>query len=256
MINKNIFKILCSFAVLVLLGTTAQAQFKGGSGKGDTTITILNASFTDGTPVVQGGSGRGDFMAGVYLNALPLTLTNFKGYASNYDGELTWTTQSEKNVARFEVERSFNRKNFAPLAEVAAKGNTSGASNYSYSDKNVGETQKTVYYRLRMVDNDGSFKYSNVIAINFITKKLAVKGIMPNPVSSESFSANIVAVEAATTATIQILNMDGNAVYSEQVKLQKGNNTWNSNGLKLSAGAYFLEVRQGGNVDRMKFIKY
>jgi len=253
---NNILKSLCAFGLFVFLGTTAQAQFKGGYGKGDTTITILNVSFTDGTPVVQGGSGRGDHMAAIYTNALPLTLTSFKGNANNYNAVLNWTTQSEKNVSRFEIQRSFTRKNFTAIGEVTAKGNTTVATNYNFTDVNVGETQKTAYYRLRMIDNDGSFKYSNVIAINFVTKKLAIKAILPNPVNTDNFAANIVAVDAASMATVQILNVDGMVVFSEKVQLQKGNNTWNNNGLKLQAGTYIFEVSQGGNVDRMKFVKY
>lgn len=108
---------------------------------------------------------------------LPLKLLSFKGYLLNQTVKLEWTTSSEINTKEFIVERSSNRMIFAPVDTVTAAGNSNSIRNYSAED--LSPLQGISFYRLKMVDLDGSFTYSNIILIAF-TKSNTV-AVFPNP---------------------------------------------------------------------------
>lgn len=238
---------------ILLTGLTVNAQYLGGSGKGDTTITILNVSFDDGSPVVLGGSGRGETMAGLYLNTLPVLLSSFTGKAQNLNAELTWVSVSEKNVSRYEVEKSTNKRTFSFVGSVAAAGTSNNDITYSFTDYQAGDAQSVVYYRLKMIDMDGNYKYSNVVSVKFQQKKIVIQSITPNPVTSESFSAMVTLPDNTVPAIITIYSSNGTALYTEQV-IAKSTYQWTYRGEALSAGLYVFELRQGTNIGRMKFV--
>jgi len=238
---------------ILLTGFSVNAQYLGGTGKGDTTITILNASFDDGSVIVNGGSGRGETMAGVYLNTLPIVLSSFTGKAQNMNAELTWISVSEKNVSRFEVEKSTNKRTYSFVGSVAAAGNSSNNITYNYTDFQAGDGQPVVYYRLKMIDMDGNYTYSSVVTIKFAQKKIVVKSITPNPVISETFTAMVTLPDNSAPVTFTIYSANGTAMYSEQV-VAKSTYQWTYKGEALTSGMYVLEVRQGTNTDRIKFV--
>ncbi len=94
---------------------------------------------------------------------LATSLLNFT--ATNVSGkvQLNWQTTSEINNNYFEVEKSINGVNFSAAAKVAAT-NKNGINKYAYTD--VSPNTGSNYYRLKQVDNNGSFKYSSVVYIN------------------------------------------------------------------------------------------
>ncbi len=111
---------------------------------------------------------------------LPLTLLSFNAIKQQNDVLTEWQTTSEINVSHFELERSTNGVNFISIANINAT-NSSTINNYRFTDVNVmlNNPGKQYYYRLKMVDKDGQFKYSNVTVINIATGD-PIK-IYPNP---------------------------------------------------------------------------
>ncbi|MDO6433336.1 T9SS type A sorting domain-containing protein [Flavitalea sp. BT771] len=97
-------------------------------------------------------------------NTLPVTLTGFTA-RSNGDGtaQLTWETAMEQNASRFEIERSADGSSWSKIGSVNAKGNSASVSGYGFTDMSL--LSGTSYYRLKMVDLDGSAVYSEVKAI-------------------------------------------------------------------------------------------
>lgn len=75
---------------------------------------------------------------------------------------LTWRTGDEINVASFVVERSLNNTNFEKIGELLAQGSN---SEYMYEDTNVAASLDTYYYRLKIVNRDGSFQYTDSITV-------------------------------------------------------------------------------------------
>ncbi len=92
---------------------------------------------------------------------------------------LAWATASEKNSARFEVERSSDGVRFSKVAEVAAAGSSGTSYAYALLDAGLPARVPTLYYRLRQVDLDNSFNYSPVRIVAL--KTATGLALFPNP---------------------------------------------------------------------------
>jgi hypothetical protein len=93
---------------------------------------------------------------------LPISLLDFTGRLGSNGIVLDWSTSSEQKSRHFILEKSADGTNFSQLAIVAAAGNSNTKRSYNYVDKKVAEYN---YYRLKMVDLDGKFTYSNTVSI-------------------------------------------------------------------------------------------
>lgn len=114
-------------------------------------------------------------------NPLPVELVAFTAKAQGTAAvALAWRTASEKNSAYFEVERSLNGTDFGKMATVRAQGNTVATSNYSLLDAQLPTAAKTLYYRLRQVDQDGTATYSSVQSVA-LAGRTALLTLSPNP---------------------------------------------------------------------------
>src|SRR6202012_2934437 len=94
---------------------------------------------------------------------LPITLLQFNGRLDNNNAVLTWSTSSEQNSKTFEIDRSFDGTVFLPIGNVAAAGNSTSTRNYTFTDPSL--TRDTNYYRLKEIDLDDHFTYSNVVLV-------------------------------------------------------------------------------------------
>jgi len=102
----------------------------------------------------------------VYGNAV---IVDFQGDPGNNKVTLHWATISEVNCKTFEIERSLNNTDFKKIGSLRAIGNSTSRQEYSFEDKNVFKTtslSRTFYYRLKVIDVDGSFRlHSEVISV-------------------------------------------------------------------------------------------
>lgn len=132
---------------------------------------------------------------------MPLDLLNFKSTRIDNRTELVWRTANEVNTQNFEVESSTEGINFKKIASINTHNKSS--NNYSYTDiKDYNST--VVYYRLKMVDLDGKFSYSDIASVYLDDKDLKVKTIYPNPSSDQ---VNIV-INSNSEQPIQVLLKD------------------------------------------------
>ena len=117
--------------------------------------------------------------------ALPVTLTSFKAKnLENKSTELTWETEVEENSNSFEIERSQDGRSFEMVGNVLAKGDSNSATKYRFIDR-ISVFNSVYYYRLKMIDNDGTFEYSTIIAVRFSAiNELAIQNLHPNPAKS------------------------------------------------------------------------
>lgn len=138
-----------------------------------------------------------------YGVAAPLSWTAFSAKRLNADVELQWKTELEYNLDRFVVERHLDVGSWQPVGAVTAY-NSATPSTYTYTD--AGAPQDNLYYRLRAEDFDGTYEYSNVVAL------AAVKGthlrILPNPAGS---FADLLLEEGAH---VQIFDAYGHTLYN------------------------------------------
>jgi len=117
---------------------------------------------------------------------LPVTLTSFNAAVINCKTELSWNTSAEDNLKNYELEMSTDGINYDLLTTVDAKGVNGKGSNYSYS---YTAKNGTTYYRLKSVDLNSSYAFSNVAKVTKDCGKVSVN-VYPNP-ASELISIDI-----------------------------------------------------------------
>lgn len=170
---------------------------------------------------------------------LPVELVYFTATVRNNQAHLEWLTASELDNDRFEVERSLDARSFEKVGTVKGKGTTSLETKYTFTDRTP--VQGTVYYRLKQVDTDGQFAYSNVIAVNAkgLARELATQAY-PNPFQ-DVIKVTLMAPEAQE-AVMTIYDMNGRRVVNKDVQLDAGVNRLELNLEQLQSGMYILKV--------------
>ena len=111
-------------------------------------------------------------------NPLPVTLSSLTAICEENKILIEWTTESEINNDYFILEKSFDAITFFELTTISGNGNSSVTNYYSYYDKQPSSTP--AYYRLKQVDFDGEFAYSNIIS-SPVCNSIGNFNIYPNP---------------------------------------------------------------------------
>jgi uncharacterized repeat protein (TIGR01451 family) len=181
--------------------------------------------------------------------ALPVTLTRFDAKAAGLDAKLSWTTAQEKNNDRFEVERSADGVSFEKIGQVAGHGTVSTTQQYAYTDATAARFGRTVYYRLRQVDFDGTPAYSAVQAVSFGDVAEAV--LYPNPATAE---LNVRLPFSADPLTgVTVYSAVGQQVLTQAVE---GRQDLSLDVRKLPAGTYLLRLQTAsGKTLTRRFVK-
>ncbi|MBN8853186.1 MAG: hypothetical protein BGO55_13380 [Sphingobacteriales bacterium 50-39] len=194
-----------------------------------------NGQHSCSAPVVYGPSTLTTSNSGlVPWNTLPVILSGFTA-AVNGGGsvKLGWETKMEQNSSRFEIERSATGSSWSTVGTVQANGNSSNTSSYSYTDGSP--LQGANYYRLKMIDLDGSAVYSEVKVVE--TAAVSHISFFPNP-ARDYVNVTLGGMNAAT-ATVRIINQAG-AVLQEK-KAQAGT-TVTFSLQQYTTGFYILSV--------------
>ncbi len=177
-----------------------------------------------------------------YTSTLPITLVSFKGEKQGSANKLAWETATEINSAGFELQRSSDGIIFAPLDFVKAHGerhNSNETNHYSFVDTKP--APGTNYYRLKQIDRDGSFEFSEVIAVKGDRiNKLQLISVYPNPVKDV---LNIKLETPVTQkATMIICDAAGKVLIRQSVRLAEGESTFDLPVSVLASGNYFVKI--------------
>lgn len=179
---------------------------------------------------------------------LAVRFLNFEGSVDDKKVNLDWTTGKEANTDHYEVERSTNNVDFTTIGSVPAT-NSSQENTYHFTDEDpqVGNN----YYRIKEVDSDGRFTYSEVIRINY-PNTLQMQ-VFPNP-ATNNIQIQLSGVQADQQATLSIRNIMGSVVKRLPVTLS--NQKIDVNISSLSSGTYILSIYGNQFVINKKFVKY
>lgn len=180
--------------------------------------------------------------------SLPVELVSFHATPLRDAIELSWTTTSETNNDGFEIEKSEDGITWKKMFFQKGKGTTDLMNDYQYSDLNplVGVN----YYRLKQIDFDKKFEYSQIVAIDFFQKKSHTT-ISPNPFKEK---VKIELSKSFTTDTkIYIFNSLGKNMGSLVFEKDTTNQVFDVSFLKN--GFYFFQITQGQNFFIHKIIK-
>jgi hypothetical protein len=189
--------------------------------------------------------------------ALPVELKFFMGETDGVVNTLYWTTLSEINTMTFVVERSFDAVNFEAIGTVAAAGNSNLELSYSLIDEHpqIGNN----YYRLKTIDIDGSFEYSEIINLKITEDDLpATDGILkiyPNPTNG---LLNIqYQASHDVQLDLQIYDVTGRNMLNKKAQVTRGINIIPVNAHQLANGMYILNLLDPDRQERhqAKFVK-
>lgn len=168
---------------------------------------------------------------------LPVTLARFGGSLLDNAVSLSWTTSEEAGASHFDIERSTNAREFVQLGRVQAKGNSAASQQYQFLDNRPEAGDN--YYRLRMVDKDGSFEYSRVIVIDNGPGSVAFE-LLGNPASNREIRFLL---KNEHSAQVRLTDMSGKSIGFSL------SHTGNEFTLKpkggLSSGLYILSLQRG-----------
>ncbi|MCB9360012.1 MAG: choice-of-anchor J domain-containing protein [Flavobacteriales bacterium] len=176
-----------------------------------------------------------DFIIGASQGVvvLPITLSKFEVICNNGLTELEWTTSSETNNDYFIIQRSENGKNFEDIDIVNGAGNSAIELNYSLVD-DASLNNDISYYRLKQVDFNGKFAYSNIVASSCYDVNSSAATIYPNPAqnyftftytNSNKFRSNLHVFITNTIGEIVLQKSFSSAPYlKENINIESLNN--------------------------------
>jgi len=189
------------------------------------------------------------FENGECASTLPV---EFLGLTATNEGDynlLTWKTLTEQNSDFFEVQKSKDGVSFGRIGTVDAAGTSLQARSYDFSDN---EPFISSYYRLRMVDLDGSFTYSN---IEHVTTRLE-DDIAVFPVPAKDLITLVYDSDNTSTVVINVLDAIGQSLLTRQEGTAQGINTFQLDISQLAAGSYFVNVLDDSGVSKVRpFVK-
>jgi hypothetical protein len=228
-------------------------ELKGGNPTaivtGDVSLTIT-IDITN-TPRIYNSMGAYDLTL-----VLPVKLTSFQANKSKNDVALSWVTASESNNKGFELERSDDGRSFRTIAVVKGKGNAQTTQKYSFIDKDAfaPAIQKMLYYRLKQIDFDGKYFYSNILIISNNENVQLAGTVYPNPVKDQcSLQLPII---VTGTIGITITDMNGKEMINRNVELTETSDKVSINQLSgLQPGIYFVKLTNAATTVVSKFIK-
>lgn len=193
---------------------------------------------------------------GSQTTLLPIELLSFTATKSGQtDALLEWSTAVEKNADHFELERNMEGSRLWEKAgQVAAVGESNTPQKYSFLDQNIPlhKTRKnTASYRLKMVDMDGAYKYSNIESVLFNPKTVTIT-TYPNP-TSDFINIKWHAISSTNEiATLEIFDLSGKLMLSKQITV---NTAIQENIGDFPSGTYQLFVHHNRDLYSDQFVK-
>jgi len=184
---------------------------------------------------------------------LPVELVAFEGQERDCKVQLSWQTASETNSEYFIIERSADGVQFAEVGRVNAAGESQTLVNYHFSD--IGASLLT-YYRLKQVDIDGTYAYSDIIKVDTDCTDSAgdILDVYPNPVRNNMHLRLYSNTHEKTN--IVVMSMEGRVLFKKEFVLAEGPNVIDCDVTNLAAGAYFVRLEGvHSHSNAYKFIK-
>ncbi|GAB4199447.1 MAG: hypothetical protein Fur0023_01780 [Bacteroidia bacterium] len=205
-----------------------------GTWPGVTAGTQNATTSTGAVTLPDGGNATSYWVLSCSQKPLPIELVSFNAVCQNNGANLIkWTTATEVNADKFEIQKSNNAVDFQTIGTIQAQYPYGG--NYSYTDntKNAGIT----YYRLKMIDKDASFKYSDIINVdNNQCKNIRTQVY--------AYGKNIVVnVNTSSNQTMRALVYDaiGRTLLDKPIEVNEGNNTFQWP-MEVAQSIYFVKL--------------
>ncbi|MEY3416458.1 MAG: hypothetical protein RL060_569 [Bacteroidota bacterium] len=215
-------------------------------------IQVCRNSAGSATPIANSGSA----IVSSTVCSSPLPVLFGKFYASNKsDGnDVFWETSQEFNNDHFDLERSHDGINFEKITEVKGQGTKTSTTSYLYNDTEV-DALSPVYYRLKQVDVEGKFEYSNVIFLNGAEGNSAIE-IFPNPLEVGTTLNARFGKEDEGKATVSLFDLSGKLIHDYLMEHVQSGGIYaiEDKNLLLVKGTYLLQIKTLQHVYNQKIV--
>jgi hypothetical protein len=236
-----------------------------------TATSTGSISWFAGLPSYSVADGSNNVITGTRLTIpselsaipLPVELTSFTSKLLNDKIQLNWVTKTEVNNYGFNVERSINEGEWNSIGFVEGHGTSTSPKEYTFSDKDIYTGGSKFQYRLKQIDNDGSFEYSDVIEVEVVPAQFELSQNYPNPFNPSTTIRFSLPKE--TQLKINIYNMLGELVntiaegtyeagYHKVTFSAKSGSTSGGNASPLPSGAYIYRIESPDFVQVKKMV--
>ncbi len=202
-------------------------------------------------------ASRGIAVLTVTGSVVPVELTSFTANTNGSNVNLNWSTGTEINNSGFEIQRLKdskieNNKDWEIIGFVTGNGTTTETQSYSFTDDNLGSGK--YLYRLKQIDFDGTFEYSNEVEVIInVPEKFELSQNYPNPFNPSTKIKYQIA--DSNPVSLKIYDVLGNEVVSLVNEVQSsGNYEVTFDASLLSSGTYFYKLQAGSFVETKKMI--
>ncbi len=215
------------------------------------TVVTLGKGESDVAPAVNPATelAIASYDFGFKASVLPVELIAFTGSTDDCKVTLKWSAASEVNFSHYEIQRSIDGRSFSKIGEVIS-GGTSINADYSFVDTKP-DTEN--YYRLKMVDLDETFEFSNMINLEVDCQKNRNLKIYPNPLVGAQLTVEL--YTESLNMMLVITDLSGKIMQSFVVDTDFGQNTLRLDTGNLPNGTYFIYDSSNPEAKTAKFIK-
>lgn len=178
------------------------------------------------------------------ISIIPVELTSFTASVVGSDVKLLWETASELNNSGFSIERKYSNTEFMEVGFVPGFGTTSEPKSYSFTDNNL---RSGIYsYRLKQIDFDGTFTYSDEVNVEVIAPaSFSLDQNYPNPFNPSTRISFSLAVDSKVSLKIfDILGQEVTSLINQD--LTQGVHTYDFNAAGINSGVYFYKLEATG----------
>jgi hypothetical protein len=211
-----------------------------------TSCMIINVKANIPSYIIQLSSQIGDdgeqTNASFNCRSLPIQLFQLNSLSKKTAGlNVEWKTQNESNTDYFEVYRMYhgNQSAWMKVGKVEAAGVSHDEITYNFLDNSYAKAEK-IYYRIKQVDQNGSFTYTDIKSIDLKENGLVKLSGFPNPIQNIYH----LAFNSPSDASIQIEVIDllGKVAFKQKASAVKGYNQYDLEMKDVAAGTYFVKV--------------
>lgn len=173
----------------------------------------------------------------------PVRLLGFNARQDDDHVKLAWSVTEETKLSRYEIERSAEPRGFKSIGTVAARGNANASGNLDYSFRDPSALMSTQYYRLKMVDQNGTANHSNIVrvvpgAAEALALSTFSQSAYQNTIDMDLWAADVM------VATIEVRDMQGRLVMSlPHQNLVAGQNPVRIDLSDKAAAAYLISIK-------------
>lgn len=229
--RKILLKIL---AVAVLFSFPGYSQYTGGIGS---------------------GYAMGESQPGI---PLPVELVSFTAKVVSGNVVLNWTTETEVNNYGFEIERASAapHKSWEKIGFVEGSGNSNSIKHYSFSN-NKFLSGLEYYYRLKQIDTDGQYEYSNEVSVTLSVDNYELFQNYPNPFNPSTTISFSIPEEAFVKLKINdVLGNEVAVLVNERLSEGHYETVFNASTVRdgLPSGIYFYSIETGSYIKTRKMI--